>query len=194
MDDGYIPFKCINVLLDNIFDGTFKEYRLSLSLKLQSLSLLNENDNVIHKDLFLDFILKENQYLLHEFECSIQLLYFHFNLNNKNIIKRDDTTRALQYILKGLPSNSINDIANMIQNISDNSDDNNNNNGTNGNALIIDNNFFIKPYGVYNVCKGLFQWKQQFFYHIFHIIQILFNIIFILCEVYHHDGMNLKQI
>merc|ERR1719410_1284849 len=65
MDDGFIPFKCINVLLDNIFDGTFKEYRLGISLKLQATALLQSDNTVIHKDLFLDFILKENQYLLH---------------------------------------------------------------------------------------------------------------------------------
>ena len=164
LDDGFIPFKCINVLLDNIFDGTFKEYRLNISLKLQSLSLLHNDDNAIHKDRFLDFILKENQYLLHEFESSIQALYFHFNLNNQDILKNDDTTKALQFILKGVPTKSIDDIVSVIQNYNKHnvgcSDDMDSDESTNGPDKFV----LIKPYMQFtNICKNLFMWKQQFF-------------------------------
>lgn len=159
LDGGFIPFKCINVLLDNIFDGTFKEYRLGISLKLQATALLQSDNTVIHKDLFLDFILKENQYLLHEFEASVQSLYFHFNLNNKDIIKREDSTRALQYILKGLPTKSMDEIINVIQNSDSGSE-----------SEVLDKShedlqsFFVKPYvQFFTISKNLFSWKQQFF-------------------------------
>jgi len=161
LEGGFIPFKCINVLLDNIFDGTFKEYRLGISLKLQATALLQSDNGVIHKDLFLDFILKENQYLLHEFEASVQSLYFHFNLNNKDIIKREDSTRALQYILKGLPTKSMDEIINVIQS-SDNNNDVPPSNPTDDMQSM--QSFFIKPYVQFcNISRNLFAWKQQFF-------------------------------
>jgi len=163
LDDGLIPFKCINVLLDSILDGALREHRLEVSLRLQAAALLQHDEDVIHKDLFLDLVLRENQLLLHEFEAAVRLLFFHRGLNNRGVLKKEDHSQALQFILKGIPAKDIECILkNAMQSESD--DDDLEQTASDGASTSTDNFRIVKPYcAFYGACKRLFTWKQQLF-------------------------------
>ena len=78
LDDKPIRFKCLNALLDAILYGAACEHCLELQ------PALPQHDDVIHKNLFLDLVLRENRLLLHEFEAAVRLL-FRGN-NNRSVL------------------------------------------------------------------------------------------------------------